>query len=208
MGEIIYPRVFPIDLSVARDGVQMDISGDYVGVFDATDAVAQLNVAFEIRANPGIIFRKGRRARLSVSFTRLFLTNAAQAGKTLDLIIGGPESFDFEDVGAISVQSITDPIFTNVLKGVETFNGQVSVGASSTALRVVPANTIEYIELENVSGLDAFISFGITAVITDLRLAVGQVKSYVVAGGAAGFAVRAISTGTGAVISVLAVPVK
>lgn len=205
---VLHPQIIPLSLDNARFDENFDVEGDFIGVFDGTDSVASVDIKVESRNAQAFTFKRGRKQKTGIHFSRVFVSNVAQAGKILYLIVGGPESFDFDDVGAVNVQSITDPIFSNVLKGAQTQNNQVAVGAVSTLLRTVPANTIEYIELEAFTGVDAFIAFGAAALLTNVRLAIGQIKSYVVSGGAAGLAINSISTGGGAVVTVLAVPIK
>jgi len=87
-----------IDLSVARSNDERVFTGTYVYAVEGTDVDANVDIRFNelFRANIGLV--KGRGIRCP--FYRFYLTNAAQAGKTITLIIG-IESADFEifDVG-------------------------------------------------------------------------------------------------------------
>ena len=205
---ILHPKILPLPLDLARDNAPFDIEGDFIGVFDATDAVASVDVRIQDPGENAFTFKRGRSATFGVHYTRLYITNAVQAGKILFLMVGGPETFKFEDVGAISVNSITDPIFVNCLKAPQTKNSQVSVGAASTLLRTVPANTIELIRVCNRGLADMFIAFGVAAVASTSKLATDDVEFYFVSGGAGGLSINAISPSGAQNCEVLAVPIK
>jgi len=87
-----------LDLSVARTNVEHIFTGTYIYASEATDVDANVSVRFNelFRANIKLVQGRGIRC----PFYRFYLTNTAQAGKTLTLVIG-IESADFEifDVG-------------------------------------------------------------------------------------------------------------
>jgi hypothetical protein len=167
------------------------------------------------RNSQAFTLKRGRKTHTGIHFTRLFISNIAQAGKIVYLIIGGPEDFDFDDVGAISVNSITDPIFANVIKGPQTQNNGVTVGVASTLLRAVPANTIEMIRLNLIGQSSAvgvtgavYIGIGAAAVIDTYAIYGDIVEEFLVSGGAAGLSIFGISPSGDQIVKVLAVPIK
>jgi hypothetical protein len=206
--EKIFPHVIVLDLSQARDAARYSVEGDFVGCLDATDAVANCDVYLDRPGVNALRIVRNRRIKTGIHFRSIFVSNAAQAGKTLTLVVGGPEGFDFEGGGEFSVSSIADPIFTNVLKGAQTQNNQVSVGVTSTLLRAVPANTIEWVELENLGNADVFVAVGATAATAMMRIKPGETKVWPVSGGAAGLNINGIVASGSVTVSVLAVPIK
>lgn len=87
-----------IDLSIARSNIEYVFTGTYVYAMEATDVDAYVNIRFNELFRSNINLVKGRGVRCP--FYRFYLSNAAQAGKTLTLAIG-IEAADFEifDVG-------------------------------------------------------------------------------------------------------------
>ncbi|MBW7956539.1 MAG: hypothetical protein H3C68_01485 [Deltaproteobacteria bacterium] len=75
-----------IDLSTARNNEVLTIEGTYLFVFDATDFGSNLSVRFNEVYMDALTLTKSRGVRLP--FYRVYLTNAAQPGKTLTLIYG------------------------------------------------------------------------------------------------------------------------
>ena len=87
-----------VDLATARANEEMVFTGNYIYALEGTDVDANLDIRFNELFRAAITIKKGRGVR--VPFYRFYLTNAAQAGKTLVLAIG-IEAADFEvfDVG-------------------------------------------------------------------------------------------------------------
>lgn len=107
-------KVFDIDLATARNGKPYTVKGRFIKVADSSDATAEIDIAVQdnipssyltLKKNGAIIERNG--------FDRFFITNAAQAGKTVKIIVSeGPEDFDVinSDLSVDSIGSIDDPV--------------------------------------------------------------------------------------------------
>lgn len=77
-----------IDLSVARVNEVLNIPGNAVVGFDATDNLANLDLRFDAPTGDPFSLQHGRALRSDKGFTRIYLTNAAQAGKSLTMLVG------------------------------------------------------------------------------------------------------------------------
>lgn len=76
-----------IDLSKARaNEVLITNGGNFVWIMAATDTNANLGIKFSEQWNGEFIFRKGMVVK-GIAFSDLVLTNEAQAGKTITLVI-------------------------------------------------------------------------------------------------------------------------
>lgn len=75
-----------IDLSIARSNEVLTIEGNYFFVFDASDFGSNISVRFNEVYMDALTLTKSRGLRLP--FYRVYLTNAAQPGKTLTIIYG------------------------------------------------------------------------------------------------------------------------
>lgn len=85
---------FTLSLAAARANVEFPIAGSYFYIHDGTDSAATITVRFnELRNNPLPVVR-GEGYKLP--FYRMFITNTAQAGKSVTVVIGVEEPGDFE----------------------------------------------------------------------------------------------------------------
>lgn len=137
-------KVFLIDLSTARTGKEYKALGRYIKIADASDASAAVNIAVEenipssfmtLKKNGSIVERDG--------FGRFFVTNAAQAGKTITLIVSeGPEDFDVDNPALTvdSLGSIDAPVDISVSDTITTTEDD-SVAAATTE-QVLAANAL------------------------------------------------------------------
>lgn len=75
-----------IDLSTARANELLTIEGNYLFVFDASDFSSNVGVRFNEVYMDSLTLTKSRGLR--IPFYRVYLTNAAQPGKSLTLIYG------------------------------------------------------------------------------------------------------------------------
>lgn len=87
-----------IDLASARSNEERTFVGNYLYVLEATDVDANLDIRFNQSFRGSIKLVKGRGVR--APFYRFYLTNIAQAAKTITLAIGvESDSFEIFDVG-------------------------------------------------------------------------------------------------------------
>ena len=112
-----------LDLNIARTNQEHVFTGTYVYASEATDVDSNVSIRFNelFRANIKLVQGRGIRC----PFYRFYLTNTAQAGKSLTLVIG-IESADFEifDVGkalgitgTVVTRSMFDPTGGNTFIG-------------------------------------------------------------------------------------------
>ncbi|NVM23391.1 MAG: hypothetical protein HWN68_16600 [Desulfobacterales bacterium] len=101
-------RTIEFNLATARTDHLLDFTGNYFYVYKATDIDAEISIRLNEQSMGLIPFHKGRGIR--APFHRLFVTNAAQAGKTLSLAIGvESETFEIFDVGkALEITGVVE----------------------------------------------------------------------------------------------------
>ena len=120
-----------IDLSIARSNQEHVFTGNYIYAMEATDVDASVNIRFNelFRANINLV--KGRGVRCP--FYRFYLSNTAQAGKTLILAIG-IEAADFEifDMGkALGITGTVSVAEQNLANGWATEGYQAVVAVNT-----------------------------------------------------------------------------
>lgn len=116
-----------INLASARDRELLEIAGLFIYADDATDVTSLLTIqhnelesgALAITKNYGIIY----------PFYRLFLTNTAQASKTITLTIGRAAPFNVID-NRSQVDSTT--LLTSILAGIVGPSAPLTAGAAVT----------------------------------------------------------------------------
>ncbi len=87
-----------LDLATARNNKELPYTGNYLYVLEATDILANVQLRFNEISMNSITVTKGRGVR--VPFYRLYITNSAQAGKSMTLGIAvESETFEVLDVG-------------------------------------------------------------------------------------------------------------
>jgi len=117
-----------VNLAVARTNEEHIFTGTYVYVIESTDVDSNVSIRFNELFRSNIRLVQGRGVRCP--FYRFYLTNTAQAGKAITLVIG-IESADFEifDVGkALGITGIVD---VNLVSTVPLPPGAVEVAASN-----------------------------------------------------------------------------
>jgi len=100
--------VLTIDLGVARDDVEVEISGDVISVIEIT---GELDVKLNEKDEPVIELDKATRITITPKkFTKLFFTNPAQTGKSATLYIGREASFvpEAQRVGSVGILDSAD----------------------------------------------------------------------------------------------------
>lgn len=128
-----------IDLSIARSEQELSVSGLFIYASEATDTTANLQIRHNEQESGLITITKNFGPVFP--FYRLFLTNAAQAGKTITLIIGRAAPFDIKDN-----RSQTDTLTTleqirdDQRSTTGTINAEATIGdvAEETLLAVNP----------------------------------------------------------------------
>lgn len=106
-------RISTITLALdnARDRNEIRIGGDFLWASDATDGAATITIAFNVReADAGITFRRGSMVA-GMRYGRVFVTHAAQAGKTMTLTyaVEAPELRIANPAGFFTDVSISTP---------------------------------------------------------------------------------------------------
>lgn len=76
-----------IDLSVARNNERLKVTGNVLWAITASDLTAALNIKMNEQISEGIDYAQGL-VISGAQFDQLFLTNAAQAGKSITLFYG------------------------------------------------------------------------------------------------------------------------
>lgn len=79
-------KTLVLDLTTARSEYEVPLSGNYLVVFDASDFSANVGIRFNESYADALTLTKGRGLR--IPFYRIYITHAAQAGKTVTLIFG------------------------------------------------------------------------------------------------------------------------
>lgn len=205
-GEAIHPTVIVLDLSQARDDVQFGVAGSIFYAVDANDDLSTFDLKFDEQNRQGIPILKGTKFAFKKKFQKLFISNAAQPGKTLTFIVAGPDTFDIDIRQLLAVQAIISPVKSNVIIAAQTQNNQVSVSpSSSTLLRSVPAGKIEEIRLFGRDAFNFFVAFGATADTMSYLIPPGEERIFVVLGP---MDVNARADVTAESVRVLAVPLN
>jgi len=146
------PKAFVINLATAREGKEYYVKGRYIRVADATDTTTEIEIA--VQQNIPSSYEKLKKNSIikeGNGFDRIYVTNTAQANKTVRLIISeGPEDYDVDNpsIGTIdAVGSIDDP---------------VEVAAHSTLVTTaddsIAANTTEQVLAINLDRKEAIIT--------------------------------------------------
>lgn len=79
-------RSIGLNLDTARSKVEIEIGGNFLWAVSATDGSTSIQVAFSREsADEGLEFKNGTRIS-GLPFSRLFVTHAAQPGKTITLV--------------------------------------------------------------------------------------------------------------------------
>ncbi len=103
-------RTISVDLSVVRDKQELEIGGNFIWCAEATDNAANISVSFAREtADQGITFKSGTRIS-GIAFSRVFLTNAAQSGKTLTISYSSDPLLQIDNpAGDFSSVELTKP---------------------------------------------------------------------------------------------------
>lgn len=127
-------RAFTIDLSVARTEAPLvlNLSGNWLYCRQATPSTAQATIQFNTQRGDGIPFGLGFLVK-GLPFTRLYLTNSAQAGATLTLFYSDDSRMEIINPSA-EIQQV------GVVKADTVVHGAQTVGVA--AVSVIAANPL------------------------------------------------------------------
>jgi len=135
------PKKFTLALDTLTVNKELGLMGNYFGIIEATSVTAKVSVAFNRADASTIDFTKGLYA--VYPFDKVYLSWAAQAGETIDILIGSlaPDIFEIKDYRSQNnMQATLDSILAE-LRGITaagTFAADVNV---STVASVLAANT-------------------------------------------------------------------
>lgn len=77
-----------LTLDAARDNAPLDYSGLFIAIRDADTITTEVTIAFDRPDGQTVTLRRGQGFR-HLGFNKLFITNTAQAGKWVDLVLAG-----------------------------------------------------------------------------------------------------------------------
>lgn len=117
-----------LDLGTARNNEELPHTGNYLYVLEATDILANVQIRFNEISMNSVTVTKGRGVR--VPFYRLYITNAAQAGKSITLGIA-VESATFEIIDIGKALEISGSIDINGAGGAGSYD-DVNVGSGAS----------------------------------------------------------------------------
>lgn len=125
-----------IDLTNVRVDEERVFTGNYIYALEASDVDNSLDIRFNELFRAAITIKKGRGIR--IPFYRFYITNTAQAGKTITLAIG-IEASDFEVFDVGKALQITGGVKIAGASGISAY-GQVSVTTSVTLIKAANGN--------------------------------------------------------------------
>lgn len=91
------PQVIRLDLTTATTNKLLSLSGNYIGVQDASDVTTAIDLGFNRASNTKLTFTKG--LAMIIPYKSIFATWTAQVGKYVDLVVYSfaPELFQIID---------------------------------------------------------------------------------------------------------------
>lgn len=128
-----------IDLSTARTDRLLEVAGLVVYASEATDSTTSLQVRHNEISSGLITLTKGYGPVFP--FYRLYLTNTAQAGKTITLIIGRASPFDIKDNRNQADMLTALEAVRDELKGSSSGTDNTNATIGTSAVLVLAANT-------------------------------------------------------------------
>lgn len=144
-GNIAQPYILKLPLDAALVNKEFTISGNFFGIIDATDQNVNIDVSFNIIQQDSrqlINFTKG--LQFVLPFKRIFITAAAQAGKSITILVSSfaPDLFNIVDNRSAQQSTTILTDISDQLKGSSTAQGYNNVTISNvTATQVAAANT-------------------------------------------------------------------
>lgn len=114
-----------LDLSVARTNEEFVVTGTFLYVLEAT-AGAEIDIRFNRANNEAITLQ--HKFKINTPFERVYITNAAQAGKTITIVFA-PSSELFDIILPAEISSITS--IGSIADPVTIINGALPTGATA-----------------------------------------------------------------------------
>jgi len=84
-----------VDLSTARDDAKMSASGSVLWAYRASSLAAQLDIKLNEQSNDDLTFQRGTLIS-GYKFSEFYMTNTAQAGEWIDLIVTTVGAYGFD----------------------------------------------------------------------------------------------------------------
>ena len=114
------PQVIRLDLTTATTNKLLSLSGNYIGVQDASDVTTAIDLGFNRASNTKLTFTKG--LAMIIPYKSIFATWTAQVGKYVDLVVYSfaPELFQIIDNRSAQASTATLEDILAQLSGDET----------------------------------------------------------------------------------------
>lgn len=162
-----------IHLSAVRVDELVSQAGDFIIALDSNSILASLDVKLDEPSASALTLFKAVRLKTARPFRRLFLSNEAQNGKTITLVIGFSGSVDM--FAATTIQS-------EIVRGDDAVNQEISVTNVSTALAIIPLGSVQRVRVFNRGAEDIFLSIEQAATVAMFPVPSGQSWVETVAG--------------------------
>lgn len=139
-------QIVTIDLSTAQTLKELKMTGNTVWALDATSNAAALTVRFNEQSGQGVTFKKGMFLK-GINFDRVFVTNTAQSGATITLLVA------VEGDQLIAIENAAETLSSvNLVKASSADSvADVSITATSTVLVAAAASTRHELLITNLA---------------------------------------------------------
>lgn len=163
-------RIITVDLSTARSGERLDITGTFLYAIVASSKTVSVSLAFQDQHQDPIPFSEGQFIS-GIAFSQIYLTNAAQSGGYIKLMYGretgrglqvqNPSS-QYNDVSILKAANSTPtPAWHSVLGTGAAASAQLMVAAASTRRRLIVSAPASNAAGYRVGGSDVDATHGI-----------------------------------------------
>jgi hypothetical protein len=114
------PQVIRLNLDDATTNKMLSVSGNYIGLQDASDVTTEIHLGFNRASNTKLSFTKG--LSMIIPYKSIFATWSAQAGKFVDLVVYSfaPELFQIIDNRSAQASTSTLESILSQLSGDDT----------------------------------------------------------------------------------------
>ena len=130
-------------LDNARSEAEIAMTGSFIWVREATDNATEITVKFNSQAGPGIVFQKGM-VISGPEFSKIYLTHAAQANKSITLVYGIQPTISLENP-AIALASVTVSAPVASANNFKSIADVTLIGLATTLILAANLNRIEAI---------------------------------------------------------------
>ncbi len=148
--ELVFPLSLVLRLHEVRTQREYTIRGDYIFAMDSNAQFASVDVRIDDPGRDPITFTKGIFIRTAVPFNRIYLTNLAQVGKQITLIIGVYGSMQVGSMG-IAAQS-------GIVRDVDALNAEIVVGVVPVTLANIPLGSVQKVRVFNKGATNLFLA--------------------------------------------------